>query len=189
MSYSTRKAGARNEAIKWYQQNRGGGGMFREVSVQKASVFNVIQICTSIFLGFFLIRRGSSHVPHKRNQNGKMLAPNVMARFIVSLLASPNQRLWSLCMRSIYSTPSTDRYKTHYTNLVLLIRNHNKIISKHFFVIHISLSFSDSNITISTIETETLAYLLHEELSLAHDVTLKDTVQTQCFSEFNILNL
>lgn len=129
--------------------------MLREVSVQKASVFNVIQICTSIFLGFFLTRRGSSRAPHKRNQNGKMLAPNVMARFLVSLLASPNQRfLWSLCMRSIYSTPSTDRYKTHYTYLVLLIRNHDKIISRHFFVIHISLSFSDSNITISTIETE-----------------------------------
>lgn len=189
MPYSTRKDGARNEAIKWYQQNR-GKKMFREVSVQKASVFKVIQICTSIFLGFFLIRKGSSRGPHKRNQNGKMLAPNVMARFIVSLLGSPNQRfLWSLCMRSIYSTPSTDRYKTHYTHLVLLIRNHNKIISRHFFVIHISLSFSDSNITISTIETETLAYLLHEELSLAHYVTLKDIVQIQCFSEFNILNL
>lgn len=101
--------------------------------------------------------------------------------------------IWSLCMRSIYSTPSTYRYKIHYTNLVLLIRNHNKIISKHFFVIHISLSFSDSNITISTIEMEVLAYLLHEKLNLADYVMLKDIENINVFRvqyfEFIITNI
>lgn len=51
------------------------------------------------------------------------------------------------------------------------------------------LSFSDSNISKSTIEMEILAYLLHDELSLVHCMILKDIEQIQFFSEFNIFNL
>lgn len=43
--------------------------VFQEVPVQKASVFNIIQICTSIFLGFIPIRKGSSCVLHKRRNH------------------------------------------------------------------------------------------------------------------------
>lgn len=73
-------------------------------------------------------------------------------------------------MISIYSTLSTYKYKTHYTNLVLLIRNYNKIISKHFLVIHMYLSFRDNNISISTVEMAILAYLLHTKGHRANSI-------------------